>query len=226
MDSCTIGALALLPADNLQGGYFFYSLVTGKRLQRTYWTELPMPDSVKDCVHSMARRANADNGLCFTDSDGNDLDTMYPDNDAEDVTDAYYDPAADELSYESGKDSDYQPHHGDEQSLVSIDHPAGPGVNEGVGNAAPDGNHSDSNASDDSSASNDSNDTGDNLTPLITYVDALETKLDAKIADLDSIYDPALPQMTNPRIMTWSPLIRTKSNNQLANKQQLTWTHQ
>jgi hypothetical protein len=28
----------------------------------------------------MARRANANTGLCFTDSDGNDPDVVYPDN--------------------------------------------------------------------------------------------------------------------------------------------------
>jgi hypothetical protein len=66
-----------------------------------------------------------------------------------------------------------------------------PLINEGVGNTAPDGNHSDSNASDDSSASDDSDGTGDNSTPLTTYVDALEAKLGAKVANLDSIYDPA-----------------------------------
>jgi hypothetical protein len=110
MDNRTIGALALRPADNLQeGGYFFYSLVTGKRLKRTHWTELPMPASVKDRVHSMAQHTNADNSLRFTDSDGNDLDTMYPNDDADDDNDADYDPAADELSYESDEDSDYQP---------------------------------------------------------------------------------------------------------------------
>jgi hypothetical protein len=41
------------------------------------------------------------------------------------------------------------------------------------------------------SASNDSEYESDNSTPLTTYVDALEAELDAEIADLDSIYDPA-----------------------------------
>jgi hypothetical protein len=186
MDSRTIGALALR-------GYFFYSLVTGQRLQRTHWIELPMPDSVKDRVHTMARRANADNGLRFTDSDGNDLDVLYPDGDAADDNDADYDPAADELSYESDEDSDYQPPNDDEHSLVNIDPSANPAVNEGVGNTAPDGNHSDnnSNVNDDSSASDDSEDKSDNSVPLTTYVDALEAELDAKIANYDSICDPA-----------------------------------
>jgi hypothetical protein len=197
MNSRTIGALALWPADNFQGGYFFYSLVTGQRLQRTHWTELPMPGSVKDCVHTMPRRANADNGLRFTDSVGNDLDVLYPDGDAADDNDADYDPSADELSYDSDEDSDYQPPNDNEHSLVSIDPSADPAVNEGVGNTAPDGNHSDSNSNNDnssngdSSASHNSEEESDNSTPLTTYVDTLEAELDAEIANLDSIYDPA-----------------------------------
>lgn len=91
-----------------------------------------MPDSVKDRVHSMAQCANADTGLRFTDSDGNDLDTLYPDTDDNDTD---YDPAADKLSYYgSDKDSDYTPPDGDTESIVSIDAPAQPDVNEGVRN--------------------------------------------------------------------------------------------
>ena len=54
MDTRTVGALALRPTDNAQGGYYFYSLVTGKRLNRTHWTEVSMPSSVKDRVHALA----------------------------------------------------------------------------------------------------------------------------------------------------------------------------
>jgi hypothetical protein len=61
-----------------QGGYHFYSLARGKRLHRTHWTPLPMPEAVKDRVHALAGRANADKGLTFTDSDGQDLDAIFP----------------------------------------------------------------------------------------------------------------------------------------------------
>jgi hypothetical protein len=75
---------------------------------------------------------------------------------------------------------------------VSIDHPADPEVNEGVGNTAdaPDGNHSDSNSDSNDSDSNRDGDHSDNSTLLTTYLDALEAKLGAKIVDLDSIYNP------------------------------------
>jgi hypothetical protein len=42
MDTRTVRALALRPTDNAQGGYYFY------------WTEVPMPSSVKDHVHALA----------------------------------------------------------------------------------------------------------------------------------------------------------------------------
>jgi hypothetical protein len=104
MDTRTVGALALRPTDNAQGGgYYFYSLATGMRLNRTHWTELPMPDTVKDRVHALARRANADKGLVFHDSDGNDLNIMYP-TDAADDDDSDYDPEDNEQSYDSDDD--------------------------------------------------------------------------------------------------------------------------
>jgi hypothetical protein len=105
----TVGALSLRPTDNAQGGYYFCSLASGKRLNRTHWTELPMPTSVKDRVHALARRANADKGLVFHDSNGKDLDVLYPSDATADDADPDYDPADDELSYESDGDSDYDP---------------------------------------------------------------------------------------------------------------------
>jgi hypothetical protein len=96
----TVGALALRPTGNQQGGYYFYSLMSGKRLHRTHWTELPMPAEVKDRVHALARRAHASRGLAFTDSDGVNLDTLYPDDD-----DSAYDPNNDDDASSSSSDS-------------------------------------------------------------------------------------------------------------------------
>ena len=47
-----------------------------------------MPEEVKDRLHAMARRAKADQGLSFSDGDGNKLDKLYPDDD----DDEDYDP--------------------------------------------------------------------------------------------------------------------------------------
>jgi hypothetical protein len=50
----TTGANALHPKDNIQGGYHFMSLSTGKLLTRHQWTALPMPDQVIRRVEALA----------------------------------------------------------------------------------------------------------------------------------------------------------------------------
>ena len=52
--SRTTGAIALNPTGNAQGDYYFMSLNTGRRLARTQWTLLPMPDTVIAAVESRA----------------------------------------------------------------------------------------------------------------------------------------------------------------------------
>ena len=59
MRSRTTGALSLCPTGNAQGGYFFYNLTTAKILNRNNWTVLPMPESVIQRVHNLARRSKA-----------------------------------------------------------------------------------------------------------------------------------------------------------------------
>jgi acetolactate synthase regulatory subunit len=48
MATRTTGAIALRPTGNEQGGYFFFSLTTGRVLNRNRWTALPMPADVID----------------------------------------------------------------------------------------------------------------------------------------------------------------------------------
>jgi hypothetical protein len=48
------GAIALTSTGNTQGGYFFMSLTTGRRLSRQQWDKLPMPDGVIAAVEAMA----------------------------------------------------------------------------------------------------------------------------------------------------------------------------
>jgi hypothetical protein len=50
----TTGAIALNPSDNEQEGYIFLSLVTGRKLSRQQWDELPMPHGVIARVEQMA----------------------------------------------------------------------------------------------------------------------------------------------------------------------------
>ena len=65
MMSRTVGALALRPTGNAQGGFYFLSLSTGRVLNRLRATALPMPDNVVDQVHRMARQQRANPGLIF-----------------------------------------------------------------------------------------------------------------------------------------------------------------
>jgi hypothetical protein len=65
MTSRTTGAIALRPTGNTQGGYYFMSLTSGRRLSRNHWTSLPIPQDVIDRVHVLARRSNANRDLSF-----------------------------------------------------------------------------------------------------------------------------------------------------------------
>ena len=94
MAARTIGAIALCPTGNTQGGYFFFSLTTGRVLNRGRWTSLPMPNDVIDWVHRMARQEHGNNGLLFEDRNHHPL--VDPDDDGDD--DSTYHPEEDDNS--------------------------------------------------------------------------------------------------------------------------------
>ena len=50
------GAIVLNPTGNAQGDYFFMSLVTGRRLSRHQWTNIPMTNAVISAVEAMAEK--------------------------------------------------------------------------------------------------------------------------------------------------------------------------
>jgi hypothetical protein len=87
MESRTIGAIALRPTGNAQGGYYFISLTSGWRLSRSRWTTLPMPQEVIDRVHVLARQSNANHDLTFAWRDGSAIADVHDDDDNSD-----YDP--------------------------------------------------------------------------------------------------------------------------------------
>jgi hypothetical protein len=99
MASRTTGAIALRPTGNAQGGYYFYSVTTGRRLNRYSWTKLPMPQDVIDHIHVLARRYPR--GLEFGDRNGNA--TI---NDYEDADDDTNDDMDADSSYHNSSDSD------------------------------------------------------------------------------------------------------------------------
>ena len=52
----TVGAFVLRPSGNSQGGHFFLSLLTGRRLHRHHVTRVPMLSEAIEWVHHMASR--------------------------------------------------------------------------------------------------------------------------------------------------------------------------
>jgi hypothetical protein len=84
MTDRTIGAISLRPTGNQQGGYYFMSLASGRRLNRKPkdWTELPMPQEVLDRVHTLARRSQG--ALTFAWRDGSPIPNDEEDDDMDD----------------------------------------------------------------------------------------------------------------------------------------------
>ena len=50
----TVGAIALYPSDNQQGGWYFLSLLTGNIIHRYQWKSLPIGEDVIKRVHEIA----------------------------------------------------------------------------------------------------------------------------------------------------------------------------
>ena len=88
--SRTVGALALRPTGNAQGGFYFLSLSTGRVLNRLRATALPMPDNVVDQVHRMAWQQRANPGLIFGTRTAGEVDSEDMDDSSDDDEDDEY----------------------------------------------------------------------------------------------------------------------------------------
>jgi len=73
MEPRTSVAIALRLSGNEQGGHYFLSLNTGKRILRNNWTILPMPNDVVDAVHRLSVPSKQAGGITFMDKDSNIL---------------------------------------------------------------------------------------------------------------------------------------------------------
>eukprot|EP00178_Gracilaria_changii_P013526 TRINITY_DN381_c1_g1_i1.p1 TRINITY_DN381_c1_g1~~TRINITY_DN381_c1_g1_i1.p1 ORF type:complete len:1004 (-),score=118.29 TRINITY_DN381_c1_g1_i1:1292-3985(-) len=100
----TIGAIALRPTGNTQGGHFFYSLMTGQRIVRNRWTEVPMPADVISRVERMAGN-RAMNRLAFGDRHN---DTEAPEEDG-DVVSLVSDPGESDDEAEQSDEEEGSP---------------------------------------------------------------------------------------------------------------------
>jgi hypothetical protein len=72
-------AICCGPTGNLQGSYFFISLVTGLLIKRCKWSELPVPDAVIERVAYFADKSGSSPGIVFSNQHCQQYD--WPDND-------------------------------------------------------------------------------------------------------------------------------------------------
>jgi hypothetical protein len=122
MDTRAVGGIALRPTGNAQGGYFFFSLATGRRLNRNSWTELPMPSDVIAWVHKLARRSKANRDLLFAWRHGTPIADDGDDDDDEDNPDWDPDDNDDVDNNDDGsEDTDNNDDDGDEDDLYLPD---------------------------------------------------------------------------------------------------------
>ena len=70
MELRTLGSIALIPSRNEQGGHYFLSVHTAKRILRNHWTILPMPNDVVDALHRLVAAFKQSGGITFTNKDG------------------------------------------------------------------------------------------------------------------------------------------------------------
>jgi hypothetical protein len=97
MATRTSGALATQPTGNAQGGFYFYSLNTGRMIDRNNWTALPMPTEVIARVTTLAKTRPVGmnfatmRNMVFVDDDPNesdsDDDSDYEDSSSDDEDD-------------------------------------------------------------------------------------------------------------------------------------------
>ena len=114
LNSRTIGALALRPTGNVQGGYFFLSLTTGKLINHMRWTRIPMPKEVIDRVERMAHQEHAGTTLLFEDRDHNEIIDL----DDTDENDSAYEP-----NNENDDDDDDNDEDDDDNNDIPINQP-------------------------------------------------------------------------------------------------------
>ncbi len=68
MDPRTTGAITLGPA-NMNGGYKFFSLVTGEIITRQKWTELPIPNKVILRIEEFSKDSNDDYDMIMDENE-------------------------------------------------------------------------------------------------------------------------------------------------------------
>ena len=65
--------ICLRPTGNIQGTFYYYSLITGRRLHRRRCITFPITDEVVDRVHDTATRKKCPEGLNFLQQNGTEF---------------------------------------------------------------------------------------------------------------------------------------------------------
>jgi len=76
----TTGVIALRPSGNMQGGYYFISLTSSKKIIRNKWTVLHMPAEFVATIHQLVVACKKYKGIVFTDKDRNIINDNNNDN--------------------------------------------------------------------------------------------------------------------------------------------------
>jgi len=120
----TIGAIVLGPIKNMQGGYYFISLLSGRCIHGRKWTVILATYEIICHVYQLARRSKLSDELAFYDRSGNpdpdpiqitgvededddeDSDNVYIENDDSLETTSSSSKSKSETSSSSGNDRD------------------------------------------------------------------------------------------------------------------------
>lgn len=114
MSTRTIGAIALRPTGNVQGGHYFFSLQTGRRVVRNRWTEVPMPIDVIKRVNAMAENITL-NKLVFGDRENVEVDDEFSDSELEDDTPSTDSESSGSSASGSDSEGDDEDDHGEQR---------------------------------------------------------------------------------------------------------------
>ena len=101
MQTRTTGAISTKPTGNAQGGHWFYSLTTGRMLDRKHWTALPMPTEVITRMNVLAKNGHV--GMHFT----NMRNEEYVADDEDDTSESDDDSDYTDDSSTDGDDDDF-----------------------------------------------------------------------------------------------------------------------
>jgi hypothetical protein len=187
MASRTTGAIALRPTGNVQGGCYFMSLSTGRRLNWCAWTPLPMPGEVINRVHALAARNPAGSELLFGWRNGTEIPDTPTDED--DLHDEDYDPADDDSDDDSSQAPRPPPVAGMDNDVTSDDED-----DEDQGNAITSGDENQDEDQDDADDiddidddHDDDGDDDDGMPPLLPRTNDDDNDTDSSHED----YDPS-----------------------------------